>query len=311
MKLIGISLPLLASSSLQSEDYYKGAFAQWKGDHSKTYSSNELEAHAFEAFVENDIKIEAHNEKNLSWAMGHNQFSDLTAKEFKDQYLNYVPSEFASNTTSGTIEKLDSDLGTIDWVKKGAVTGVKNQGQCGSCWTFSTIGAIEGGLKVDTGVLKSLSEKSIFCSKLGGAGCQGGSMDQALKWVKNGHGVPTEANDPYSPVNGCKKGTAYATISGVKHYTGENNVLRGLNNRPLSVAVSAESWQSYKSGVISSCSGSLDHGVTLVASGSNFVKIKNSWGTTWGERGYIRLAKGKNMCSYANDVNAATGVKHK
>ena len=185
--------------------------------------------------------------------------------------------------------------GAIDWTTKdGAVTPVKNQGACGSCWAFSATGVMESwaGLK---GNKVSLSEQQLVdCSgSYGNHGCQGGWPSSALKYIQ-AKGIATGSSYPYTAKNGqCKTQGGTFKISGYSSFSGCSGLISGINSSPISVTVDANKWSSYKSGIFSNCGTSIDHAVLLVGvdASSNW-KIKNSWGTSWGESGYIRLAKG-------------------
>ena len=277
-------------------------FEAWKVKHSIAYPSQFENAYRERVFLENLAKINAHNAKTeRTYEMGLNQFSALTQEEFAETYLTLMtPKEFTS-----AVEE-EYTVGDVDWVSQGAVTGVKNQGQCGSCWAFSTTGSLEG-LSKSKGTLESFSESQLVdCSgSYGNMACNGGLMDNAFKYVRD-HGIVHEDEYPYKPVKQtCKIATGPFKISGytdVKTCTALANAITG---RPVSVAVDASNWSPYKSGIFSNCRTSLNHGVTLVGvNGGNWV-IKNSWGASWGESGFIRLKDGNtcgicNMASYPN-----------
>jgi C1A family cysteine protease len=204
---------------------------------------------------------------------------------------------------------------SIDWTTLGAVTGVKDQGQCGSCWSFSTTGSLEGAYFNKYGVLKSFSEQNfVDCDILrnGGRdhGCNGGLMDNAFSWAKSNGGVCSEADYPYvsgttqtsgtCAQSSCTKDAKVAPSGYVDVATNSDPALMSaLNIGPVSVAIEADqaSFQLYKSGVFTGvCGTSLDHGVLAVGYGSqdglDYYKVKNSWGTSWGENGYILLQRG-------------------
>lgn len=315
--------------AVEKWDVYKNLF-------NKVYPSDLDDEVAFIKFKATDERINDHNSKGFSWTLGHNQFSDMTPSEFKEMM---IPESFTSRDNLDFADLSGVEIAdSVDWVTKGAVTPVKNQGQCGSCWSFSTTGSIEGAYQIATGNLVSFSEQELVsCDNTfhGGSdqGCNGGLMDNAFKWVKK-HGICTEDDYPYTSGStqqsgSCKGGIIgptckkAATLSGWKDVSSEDDLVSAVNLGPVSVAIEADQtiFQSYKSGVINSalCGQNLDHGVLVVGygtdatTGTDYWKVKNSWSATWGEEGYVRLARGKDMCgiaqgppSYPTGVGAAS-----
>merc|ERR1719263_1454268 len=196
----------------------------------------------------------------------------------------------------------------VDWSAKGAVTPVKNQGQCGSCWSFSSTGSLEGAWEIASGKLVSLSEQQLVdCSKKeGNMGCNGGLMDNAFTYWKTA-GVCTEESYPYTAKTGttckassCTKAIPEGGVVGFKDVDkdDEKALMEAVATGPVSIAIQANkgAFQFYKGGVLStSCGTSLDHGVLLVGygteNGKTYWKVKNSWGEVWGEKGYILLER--------------------
>jgi len=262
----------------------------------------------FEIFKENMEKIKEHNEGGHSWSMGITQFSDMTSEEFK-QYIACGSLKHKLSKTVHETPSYWSKNGTnasVDWVAKGAVTPVKNQGQCGSCWAFSTTGAIEGRYYVAKGQLNSLSEQDLVdCSKQN-EGCNGGLMDYAFAFVEKNDGLCSEDDYPYQArghfrceEDGCSKKDPITDYKDVDKST--SALESACSDGPVAVAIEADqgAFQLYAGGVMTGrCGVNLDHGVLLVGYGTDgdddYWKVKNSWGKDWGEDGFIRLCRNCN-----------------
>lgn len=230
--------------------------------------------------------------------MGLTQFAAYTDAEFSMLFLTpkvYDPEWDHSNTNMPSIN------GDIDWTTKGMVSPVKNQGNCGSCWAFSAVATLES-FSLMKGQSAILSEQQLVdCSKkYGNEGCNGGFNYQGLAYVKE-NGIATGAAYPYvAKTQACKSDGGSFKIAGVSVAKGCPGVLSALASRPLGVSVDATNWSHYASGVFNNCKTSLNHDVFLVGATDQFWKIKNSWGTSWGENGFIRLATG-NTCGICLD----------
>lgn len=296
----------------------------FKLKHGKKYSSYDEELMRRLIFEENHRFIEEHNAKGeYDFTLGMNHFGDLTNKEYRQKYLGYRPPKGAKSRAASTFNRAETDVpDQIDWRDKGYVTEIKNQGQCGSCWAFSAVGALEGQHFKSTGKLVSLSEQNLVdCSAPeGNQGCNGGWMDQAFEYVKDNKGLDTEDAYPYT---GTQDKCHFATNSvgatlkswmDVKH--GDEEALRqAVGSRgPVSVAIDASSmlFQFYRGGVynVPWCStDELDHGVLVVGygkqfQGKDFWMVKNSWGQGWGIYGYIEMSRNKdNQCGIATNAS--------
>ncbi len=283
-------------------DHKEMTFEQFKAEYGLKFDSMFEESYRERVFLENVAKINAHNAKEgETYEMGINQFTHLTQDEFANTYLGtIVPKRLGQ-----VIDESFISVGDVDWVIAGAVTGVKDQGQCGSCWAFSTTGSLEGLSKLAYGSLQSFSEQQLVdCSgSYGNQACNGGLMDNAFKFVRD-KGITTEAAYPYKAVKGtCAAATGAFKISGYTDVAGCTNLANAVTKTPVSIAVDANNWSPYKSGVFNNCKTSLDHGVLLVGITDQYWVVKNSWGTTWGEKGYIRLTRGatnSNTCGLCN-----------
>ena len=289
-------------------------FSDWAAANNRTYNSvSEFEYREY-VWHSNLIKVEEHNAAGHSWTMAMNKFADLTASEFAEQYITGGYDTFMAFRRSFPYRNfMMPSIGapaSVDWTTQGAVTPVKNQGQCGSCWAFSTTGSVEGAWFLFNGTLVSLSEQQLVdCSSAeGNQGCNGGLMDSAFEYIIKNKGLTTEANYPYTAQDGtCSATKAKAVAATIKSYTdvatnSEAALELAIALQPVSVAVEADqnSFQLYSGGVLTAaCGANLDHGVLAVGygtdstSGNQFWKVKNSWGADWGVNGYILLGKGK------------------
>ncbi|PSN53202.1 Cathepsin L [Blattella germanica] len=282
----------------------------FKLQHGKKYASDIEDKFRMKIFMENKHKIAKHNadfENGIhKFKIELNSFGDMTLKEPK------VKGEVGATFISPANVELPKQ---VDWRDKGAVTEVKNQGQCGSCWAFSSTGSLEGQHFRKTGVLTSLSEQNLIdCSqKYGNDGCNGGLMDNAFRYIKDNHGIDTEDDKcKYSPFTSGATDKGYVDIE-----EGNEKKLQAAvaTVGPVSVAIDAshESFQFYKEGVYyeKECnSTALDHGVLVVGygvdeeTGEEYWLVKNSWGTTWGMDGYVKMARNRdNNCGIASSAS--------
>lgn len=271
-----------------------------------------------EIYTDNVAFIKRHNALfvagNVSYELGVNEFSDLSHAEFKQRFLESRFPSRARNDVRWDRPKLHVTLAgepdAVDWRDHGAVTPVKNQGSCGGCWAFSTTGSTEGRVQIRTGKLLALSEQQLIdCSGAdGNNGCAGGEMDNGFQYIINNGGINNETGYPYQGRNGVcspdKQKAHAATLRSFKDVPGNEAALAAaVATGPVSVAIEADQRgiQSYKSGIFSGpCGQNLDHGVLVVGYGKGYWIVKNSWGTSWGMDGYIKLARGGGKIPPAN-----------
>jgi len=290
---------------------YEAMWGDFKNQYGKFYNGVDEEAKRFGIFQSNVDFINESNAKKLSYTLGVNQFSDLTADEFAATYTGLKKPKdlwgdlpyLGKHSYSG--KALPS---AVDWSTKGAVTPVKNQGSCGSCWAFSTTGALEGAWEITTGTTVSLSEQQfVDCDHNGDQGCNGGLMDNAFGYAEK-NAICTEQSYSYTGRGGscrassCTVGIPKGGVTGFKDVATDNEqaLMEAVAQQPVSIAIEADksAFQQYSGGVLSStCGTNLDHGVLAVGygtdNGNDYWKVKNSWGTSFGEAGYIRLLRGK------------------
>mmetsp|Transcript_44931 Transcript_44931/g.102502 ORF Transcript_44931/g.102502 Transcript_44931/m.102502 type:complete len:334 (-) Transcript_44931:98-1099(-) len=300
----------LSVVSLATPDY-ETMWSEFKETYNKIYNGDEEEKR-FGVFKQNVDLVEAENAKQLTYKLGVNEFADLTADEFASMYLGGVPPAEERHDGAaylGEHEVTGEELPTsVDWSTKGAVTPIKNQGQCGSCWSFSTTGALEGAQAISTGKLSSISEQQLVdCSgSYGNQGCNGGWPYDAFKYAE-ANAMCAESSYAYTGqdgschASGCAVALARGTVTGYKSVSGgENGMMSAVAQNPVSITVEADKsvFQLYSSGVLTSsaCGTNIDHAVLAVGygelNGTPYWKVKNSWGATWGQSGYILLGRG-------------------
>jgi len=304
----------------------------------KTYANEAERKHRFMAFLQNEEEIALLNELEGKNIFGWTIFSDLTKEEFK-QRLNFVPYDKERRSElHGEIEvhkpAKNETNSSLDWRTMNAVTPVKDQGQCGSCWSFSAVQTVESAYLLKNPTTKAetflLSEQEVVSCDKSDAGCNGGDLPSAFEFIQ-WSGLTTEAKYPYTSGDSGESGTCelFSPLAGTKPtdykyatpgcYTGcnkqdEDAMAASMEEvGPIGVCVNAERWQNYDGGIMSrrSCGShrysALDHCVQAVGYESidtdeGYWIVKNSWASDWGEDGYIYLAYGKNTCGVADEA---------
>ena len=297
---------------LETEESFWELYERWRSHHTVSRSLDEKQKR-FNVFKQNVLHVHNTNKMDKPYKLKLNKFADMTNHEFRSTYadskIKHLKMFQGSSRATGTFmyENVKKVPSSVDWRKNGAVTDVKDQGQCGSCWAFSTIAAVEGINQIKTNKLVSLSEQELVdCDTSENQGCNGGLMDLAFDFIKKKGGITTEANYPYEANDGTcdasKANSLAVSIDGHEDVPAndEDALLKAAANQPVSVAIDAGSsdLQFYSEGVFTGqCGTDLNHGVAVVGygtalDGTKFWIVRNSWGPEWGEKGSIRMQRG-------------------
>ncbi|XP_030957117.1 vignain-like [Quercus lobata] len=332
--LVALSLALLLElakcidfkeEDLASEERLWELYEKWRSHHTASQDLNEKHKR-FNVFKENVKHVHKVNKMNKPYKLKLNKFADMTNHEFSSSYASSKVSHHRMfqgirQVTGFMHEKIDNLPTSVDWRKQGAVTGVKDQGKCGSCWAFSTVVAVEGINQIKTKELVPLSEQELVDCDSKNNGCDGGLMENAFEFIKQTGGVTTEKNYPYQArhksCDSSKMNDPMVQIDGYENVpqNDENALMKAVANQPVSVAIDAggKDFQFYSEGVFTGdCGTELNHGVAIVGygttlDGKKYWIVKNSWGPEWGEKGYIRMQRGVNaeegLCGIAMEAS--------
>jgi hypothetical protein len=314
----------VASAGLFTEDAHQQKFL-WEGfkkEYNKEYDTMDVEMRRMQIFIDNLKMVDSRNAAEIAAGgtavHGITKFLDLSQLEFETKYLTSDPSMKAIGGNVAEITTAPSTTtGLVDWSGK-LTTPVKDQAQCGSCWAFSATEQIESDAMRTLGVTTILSPEQIVQCDTTSHGCNGGWTENAYNYVKKAGGLEYNSVYPYTSGTGVT-GTCKAAPSPIIKVTGFTTV-KGESSMasyvqatgPLSVCLDANTWNSYTGGIMKACGTSVDHCVQAVgvdASSGGYWKVRNSWGTSWGESGYIRLAYGSNTCDITNDPTHVTVSK--
>jgi len=313
-----------------TENDYQSLFTTFMAKHGKKYEHDQF-FHRYNIFKTNVDTINRINSEGRSFTVGINEHADLSHNEYKEYLLGYqqhrndyqrsknVPEFLLNNNNNNNVELPDE----VDWrdasknpANMVAVNPVKNQGQCGSCWAFSSTASIEGYNAIASKSLVSLSEQQMVdcAGSFGNNGCEGGDMDAAFEFVisQGQSGQCTEDSYPYQGVDGqcqsqCQTGATISQYHDIPQMNEDaiKQVLATLGPVTIGIEADQQSFQFYSGGVFDdpSCGTSIDHGVAIVGygvdNGAAYFTVRNSWGESWGESGYIRMKVGDNVCGLA------------
>ncbi|KAF8005878.1 hypothetical protein BT93_K0225 [Corymbia citriodora subsp. variegata] len=312
---------------LASEDSLWDLYERWRSHHTVSRSLDDKHKR-FNVFKHNVMHVHRTNQQDKPYKLKLNRFADMTNHEFRSLYAGSKVDHHRvfRGARRGSQSFMYGDFApvppSVDWRKKGAVTDVKNQAHCGSCWAFSTVAAVEGINYLKTNKLVSLSEQELVdCDNTQNQGCNGGLMDYAFEFIKQNGGITSESNYPYQASDGTcdvtKENSPVVSIDGHENVPAndEDALQKAVANQPVSVAIEAsgEDLQFYSEGVFTGdCGTDLDHGVAIVGYGSTlqgtkYWIVKNSWGPEWGEKGYLRMERGiatkEGLCGIAMEAS--------
>ncbi|XP_044263713.1 procathepsin L-like [Tribolium madens] len=326
-----LALAIYGTSASFSNEFVEEKWENFKKTHERSYVNVKEEAFRKQIFQKKLERIEEHNErfnKGLeTYTMGINMFADMTPEEMRPYTHGLIEPavmpkpliEIKSRADLGLNDSVQFPA-SFDWRDKGMVSDVKNQGGCGSCWAFSSTGAIESQVKIAKGANTdiSVSEQQLVDCDTAADGCSGGWMTDAFTYVEQTGGIDSEASYPYHGVNEkCHfmSDKVAAKLKGYAYLTGpDENILADMvsSKGPISVAFDAEGdFGSYSGGVYynpNCATNKFTHAVLIVGygneNGQDYWLVKNSWGGSWGDHGYFKIARNRdNHCGIASKAS--------
>jgi hypothetical protein len=320
--ILVVALFVLSALATSPDVDLRAQFAIFQKKYNKAYTSTQESESRFAIFKSNLKKAAEIQKREQGTAKyGVTKFSDLTAEEFRQFYL--MPKSIHANMTYDTSRLVgyipipEQPLDGMDWRDKGAITPVYNQEQCGSCWAFSATETVESYWHICSHNLPSLSPQQVVDCDTTSYGCDGGWTEHAYEYLIGAGGQDSWKSYPYHAVDGTckfKKPDVIAKIAKWSYVTQSKDETAMLNwvtsKGPLSVCVDAETWSSYQGGVVKTCGRQIDHCVQVTGystvDGSAAWHVRNSWGTDWGNSGYIYVERGHDVCAIAEDVTVVT-----
>ncbi|CAF2045487.1 probable cysteine protease RDL4 [Brassica rapa] len=285
-------------------------FNSWMAKQGKVYNSVAEKERRLTIFKDNLRFITNRNAENLSYRLGLTRFADISLHEYTELCHGAAPKPPRNHVFMTSSDRYKTSAGdvlpkSVDWRNEGAMSEIKDQGHCRSCWAFSTVGAVEGLNKIVTGVLVTLSEQDLINCNKDNNGCEGGKVETAYEFIVKNGGLGTTKDYPYKAVDGVcdahlKENNKNFMIDGYENLPAndEHALRKAVAHQPITAIIDSSSreFQLYKSGVFDgTCGTNLNHGVVVVGYGNedgrDYWIVRNSWGNTWGEAGYMKMAR--------------------